>query len=94
MLPECHCAGSALESDPASAMRILVIEDDRKIASFVVAGFRQHGFAVDHATDGLDGLALARQGHYAAAVVDIMLPKLDGLALVADHPREKRSCCP
>lgn len=64
-------------------MRILVIEDDRKIASFLTNGFRQHGFAVDHAADGADGLELARQGHYGAAVVDIMLPKLDGLSLVA-----------
>lgn len=70
-------------------MRILVIEDDRKIAAFVTAGFRQHGFAVDHAANGLDGLALARQGHYAAAVVDVMLPKLDGLALVATIRAEK-----
>ena len=63
-------------------MRILVIEDDPKIASFVTAGFRQNGFAADHASDGLDGLALARLGHYDAAVVDVMLPKVDGLLLV------------
>jgi two-component system OmpR family response regulator len=63
-------------------MRILVIEDDPKLASFVVGGLKQGGFAVDHAADGLDGLALARQGHYAAAVVDLMLPKLDGLSLI------------
>lgn len=66
-----------------TAMRILVIEDDRKIASFLVGGFRQNGFAVDHAADGRSGLELARQGHYGAAVVDIMLPQLDGLSLVA-----------
>jgi two-component system OmpR family response regulator len=70
-------------------MRILVIEDDRKIASFLTSGFRQHGFAVDHAGDGLDGLALARQGHYDVAIMDIMLPKLDGLALVATLRAEK-----
>jgi two-component system OmpR family response regulator len=70
-------------------MRILVIEDDRKIASFLTGGFRQNGFAVDHAVDGLDGLVLARQGHYDVAIVDIMLPKLDGLALVATLRAEK-----
>jgi len=70
-------------------MRILVIEDDRKIASFLTGGFKQSGFTVDHAADGLDGLALARQGHYDVAVVDVMLPKLDGLALVAMLRAEK-----
>ncbi len=70
-------------------MRVLVIEDDRKIASLVTSGFRQSGFTVDHAADGLDGLALARQGHYDAAVVDIMLPQLDGLSLVASLRAEK-----
>jgi two-component system, OmpR family, response regulator len=70
-------------------MRILVIEDDRKIASFLTGGFRQHSFAVDHAVDGLEGLALARQGPYDVAIVDIMLPKLDGLALVGTLRAEK-----
>src|SRR5476651_1036380 len=70
-------------------MRILVIEDDRKIAAFLTGGFRQNGFTVEHAADGLDGLAQARQGHYDVAVVDVMLPKLDGLALVAKLRAEK-----
>lgn len=70
-------------------MRILVIEDDPKLASFVTGGLRQAGFAVDHAPDGLDGLMLARQGHYAAAVMDLMLPKLDGLALIETLRAEK-----
>jgi two-component system, OmpR family, response regulator len=70
-------------------MRILVVEDDPKIASFVTNGLRQTGFAVDHAGDGLDGLALARQGHYDAAILDVMLPKLDGLALLATLRAEK-----
>lgn len=70
-------------------MRILVIEDDPKLAAFVTGGLKQSGFAVDHAPDGLDGLALARQGHYAAAVVDLMLPKLDGLTLIETLRAEK-----
>ena len=70
-------------------MRILVIEDDPKLAGFVTGGLKQAGFAVDHAADGRDGLALARQGHYAAAVVDLMLPKLDGLALIETLRAEK-----
>jgi len=70
-------------------MRILVIEDDRKIAAFLTTGFKQNGFAVDHAADGQTGLGLARQGHYAAAVVDVMLPKLDGLSLLGTLRAEK-----
>lgn len=71
-------------------MRILVIEDDRKIADFLTSGLKQAGYAVDHAPDGLEGIALARQGHYAAAVVDVMLPKLDGLALLETLRAEGR----
>lgn len=69
-------------------MRILVVEDDKKIASFVVNGFKQNGFAVDHSADGENGLILARATPYDAAVVDVMLPKLDGLALVQGLRRE------
>jgi two-component system OmpR family response regulator len=63
-------------------MRMLVVEDDKKIASFVVNGLKQSGFAVDHCGDGESGLLLARATSYDAAVVDVMLPKLDGLSLV------------
>jgi two-component system OmpR family response regulator len=63
-------------------MRILVVEDDKKIASFVVKGLKQNGFAVDHSPDGEEALILASETNYDAAVVDIMLPKLDGISLV------------
>lgn len=63
-------------------MRILIVEDDRKIASFVTKGLRQAGFAVDHAENGEDGLQLAFSEPYDVAVVDIMLPRLDGLELI------------
>jgi two-component system, OmpR family, response regulator len=63
-------------------MRILVIEDDKKIASFVINGLKQNGFAVDHAANGDDGLTLAAAAPFDAAIVDIMLPDLDGLSLV------------
>ena len=63
-------------------MRLLVVEDDRKIASFVVNGLKQSGFAVDHCADGESGLEMAQSVPYDAAVIDIMLPKLDGLTLV------------
>jgi two-component system, OmpR family, response regulator len=63
-------------------MRILVVEDDPKIGSFVAGGLKQHGFAVDVARDGDDALALALSTTYDAAIVDVMLPQLDGLSLV------------
>ena len=66
----------------ADIMRILVVEDDNKIASFVVQGLKQAGFAVDRAADGEEALILAETTAFDAAVVDIMLPKLDGLSLI------------
>src|SRR5437016_2869689 len=65
-----------------SPMRILVVEDDKKIASFVVNGLKQSGYAVDHSSDGEDGLFRAQTIPYDAAVVDLMMPKLDGLGLI------------
>ena len=63
-------------------MRILVVEDDAKIASFVTRGLKQAGYAVDHAADGETGLALIESTEYDAAIVDVMLPQLDGISLV------------
>jgi two-component system, OmpR family, response regulator len=70
-------------------MRVLVVEDDSKIASFVVNGLKQNGFAADHASDGENGLALAQAVSYDAAVLDIMLPKLDGLSLLRQLRQNK-----
>lgn len=63
-------------------MRILVVEDDPKIASFVVKGLKQAGFAVDSCGDGEQALVLGQTTAYDALVVDLMLPKLDGLSLI------------
>jgi two-component system OmpR family response regulator len=63
-------------------MRVLVVEDDPTIASFVSAGLREAGFAVDRAADGEEGLQMASTTGYDAAVIDVMLPRLDGLALI------------
>ncbi len=63
-------------------MRILVIEDDEKIGSFLEKGLREAGFAVDLTMDGRDGLALFMDTSYDAAVVDIMLPSMDGLTII------------
>jgi two-component system OmpR family response regulator len=63
-------------------MRILVVEDDNKIASFIAKGLKQAGYAVDRCADGEEALVLAETTAYDAAVVDVMLPKLDGLSLI------------
>jgi two-component system OmpR family response regulator len=70
-------------------MRILLVEDDTKIAAFILKGLKAEGFAVDHAVDGEQGLDLALTEPYAAAVVDVMLPKLNGLDLIRALRREK-----
>ena len=70
-------------------MRILVVEDDKKIASFVIRGFKEAGFAVDHAEDGDNGLALAVSGIHDAIIMDLMLPKLDGLSIIGRMRQEK-----
>jgi len=63
-------------------MRILLVEDDDKIAEFVQKGLEQWGYAVDSVSNGEDGYHFFRQYPYDAAVVDIMLPKMDGLTLI------------
>jgi len=70
-------------------MRVLVIEDDKKIASFIKNGLKQAGFAVDQAFDGEEGLDLALREPYDVAVVDIMLPLLDGLSLIEELRKNK-----
>jgi two-component system OmpR family response regulator len=71
--------GKAAEDD----MRILLVEDDPKISSFVKKGLQEAGFTVDDMSDGEEALHTALTVPYDAAVVDIMLPKLDGLGLIA-----------
>ncbi len=70
-------------------MRLLVVEDDSKIASFIVKGLKQAGFAIDHAADGETALHRLTSEPYAAAIVDIMIPKLDGLSLVETIRKRK-----
>ncbi len=70
-------------------MRVLIIEDDLTIAGFVSKGLREAGFVVEQANDGLAGLQLALTESYDAAVIDIMLPGLDGLAII-DQLRQRR----
>jgi two-component system OmpR family response regulator len=70
-------------------MRLLLVEDDLKIASFVRKGLEEAGYAVDHAADGEDGLHLALHEPYDVAIIDLMLPKLDGLTLIEELRHKK-----
>ena len=63
-------------------MRILVIEDDREAASWLVKGLAESGHVADHAADGEEGLNLATEAVHDVLIVDRMLPKLDGLSLI------------
>jgi two-component system OmpR family response regulator len=63
-------------------MKILVIEDDRESAAYLVKGLGESGYVVDHAPDGREGLFLATSGSYDVLVVDRMLPGMDGLSLI------------
>lgn len=69
-------------------MKILVVEDDKKISSFVTKGLKESGFVVDNAYDGDLGLQLALTEPYDLAVIDIMLPKRDGLTLIEEVRNE------
>jgi two-component system OmpR family response regulator len=70
-------------------MRLLLIEDDVKIAQFILIGLKQAGFAVDHTTNGEDGLHLALTEPYDMAVIDLMLPKLHGLTVIEEMRKNK-----
>jgi DNA-binding response OmpR family regulator len=70
-------------------MRLLVVEDDPTIASFVARGLQDAGFAVDQATSGGEALHLASSQDYGVAVVDVMLPGMDGLALIEEMRRRR-----
>jgi len=65
-------------------MRILLVEDDPRQASFVVQGLEQEGISIDHANDGEEGLAFAMSAPYDLFIIDLMLPKKDGLSLIHD----------
>jgi two-component system OmpR family response regulator len=70
-------------------MRVLLVEDDVTIADFIQKGLKEAGFSVDHAADGAYGLGLALNESYDVGVVDLMLPKLDGLSII-ERMRERK----
>ena len=70
-------------------MKVLLVEDNNQCADFITQGLHQSGFQVIHSPDGLDGLFKARTETFDIAVIDIMLPKLDGLTVIEEIRRAK-----
>lgn len=70
-------------------MKVLLIEDNSQCADFIIQGLQQSGFQVSHSSDGLEGLFKARTEPFDIAVVDIMLPKLDGLTVIKEIRQAK-----
>ena len=74
-------------------MKILIVEDEKKVANFVRKGLQEEGYVVDVAFDGEEGLMLACEAHYDLVILDIYLPKIDGLAALR-RLRERRVTTP
>lgn len=74
-------AGEKSKKD-CKTMRVLLVEDDMKIGLFVSNGLKEAGFEVDHVSNGKDGLQSALDASYDVAVIDLMLPVIDGLAVI------------
>jgi len=72
-------------------MKILVVEDDRKVAGFIEQGLREEGYAVDVAKDGEEGVMMAHINQYDAILLDLMLPKKNGLQVAAELRGEGRT---
>jgi two-component system OmpR family response regulator len=78
-----RASGRAADAQPdRTTMRILVIEDDRDAADYLIKAFREVGHVADACTDGEEGLAMALGGEYDVLIVDRMLPKMDGLVVI------------
>ncbi len=74
-------------------MRILVVEDEKKIANLIKRGLKEEGYAVDLAADGVEGEFLASTNQYDVIILDVMLPKMDGIAL-CESLRSKKVSSP
>ncbi|NOQ41452.1 MAG: response regulator, partial [Desulfuromusa sp.] len=74
-------------------MRILVVEDEKKVASFIKRGLEEEEFTVDVAYDGEDGVQMAESSTYDLILMDVMLPKKDGLSAIKEL-REKSISTP
>lgn len=65
-------------------MRILVVEDEKKVAAFIKRGLEEEGYAVDTAHDGIEGVRMGSEALYDLLIMDVMLPKMDGLTVVRE----------
>src|SRR6478609_7055265 len=98
-VPYCRCehperpAAAVGRVGHTGTVRVLVVEDERRLASAVRRGLTAEGFVVDVAHDGVDGLHLAREGGYDAVVLDLMLPGLSGYQ-VCERLRAERNWVP
>jgi two-component system OmpR family response regulator len=63
-------------------MKLLLIEDDKEAAKYLIKGLREHGYVVDHSATGKDGLFLATTEKYDAMIIDRMVPEVDGLTII------------
>src|SRR5229473_916934 len=77
----------SLVGDQEDTMRILIVEDESKTAAYLRQGLSEHGFVVDTADQGDDGLHLARTGRYDLVVLDVTLPARDGWSVLAELRR-------
>lgn len=89
MLSQLPNGAFATSDETNDRMRALVVEDDQKLGKFVAKGLEENGFAVDHCTDGEEGLIMATGNEYDVAVLDLMLPQLDGLSLLKELRRQR-----
>ncbi len=71
-------------------MRILIVEDEKKVAGFIKKGLEEETYAVDAAHDGEEGLHLAKEGCYDLVILDLMLPKMDGLEVLSELRKGKK----
>ena len=72
------------ETGTVNTMRILVIEDEYKTATYLKKGLSENGYTVDLSSDGVEGLRLAREGEYDLIILDVMLPGLDGWSVLSE----------
>jgi two-component system OmpR family response regulator len=71
-------------------MKLLLIEDDKEAAKYLIKGLREHGYVVDHSATGKDGLFLATTEKYDAMIIDRMVPEVDGLTIIQNPARQRQ----
>jgi heavy metal response regulator len=83
------CGGGCKKGIRGGMMRVLIVEDEKKLAGFIKKGLEEEGYAVDHAADGTTGLGMAKEGAHDLVVLDINLPGLNGLEVLSRLRRQR-----